>query len=145
VDDQLDGRARSWLQHFAIPTTTREAAEEALGALATYPLLSRADRDYAQDAAIGRVYGLAGRDADALPYAERAAHSCYALDDLVQFHRAELDLGDLYAHSGSVDRACATYQAVINQWPARSGAVTSRRAAERMARLCNGPAASREE
>lgn len=137
VDDQLAGRARSWLQHYAIPTATEPAAREALEALPRFlPLMPRSERYFVSDAAIARVYSLVGRDAEAKPYLERATSSCNALDDLVQFRRAQAELAELYVRSGETEHGCAMYGNIVRVWPPSTGSTIARRASTEFRRHC---------
>src|SRR5256885_6859803 len=82
-DGTYDGRARTWLEYFAMPATTIGAAKEAVDVLPRYPpILDPLERWFWHDDAIGRMYMLVGRYSDAKPYLERAAGSCSALEDL---------------------------------------------------------------
>jgi serine/threonine protein kinase/tetratricopeptide (TPR) repeat protein len=140
AEAQLAGNGRSWLQHFAMPAVTKEAAAEALARLPEFlPILERSDRWYWQDGAIGRVYALLGQDREALPYYERAVASCGALEDLVQYHRTEIELADFYLRTGNPERACQTYARVVISWPLESGSVTSRHAQEQFNLHCHSP------
>jgi tetratricopeptide (TPR) repeat protein len=128
-DGMLDGRARTWLEYYAMPATTPEAAREALAVLPKFPkLLNRAERWYWHDGAIGRVYQLAGRNAEAIPFFERAANACTGLEDVVQHTRVLLDYATLVGQTGDKKLACALYDRVLHSSPLGAGGESSARA-----------------
>src|SRR5689334_16765366 len=77
-----DMRGAVWVAAYAKPALTPADAQEAL---AVRPKLMHTLyytlRNVSIDAAIGKVYVLAGRYEEALPYLNRAVPDCTALDD----------------------------------------------------------------
>ena len=127
-----------WFAHTG--ATTRAGAEQALAALQQFqpaPVFSL----YAQpDGALGRLYLLAGRAAEALPYLQTAVRSCGALTNPLGDTRAHLDLAQAYAALGQNAAACTELQVVGGRWgraaPALVGGVLAARLATEMA--CSG-------
>jgi len=143
-EDRLGGRSRAWLDLFAMPAITRAGAAEAIAELPKYlPFLDRTDRWFWHDAAIGRAYALTGQLDAAMPFYERAAASCYALEDLVQYTRALVEFGDLLERRGDRSRACEVYRKVLTCWPPESGSVSAARAAARHRAICQTSAGNR--
>jgi tetratricopeptide (TPR) repeat protein len=135
----LDGRARTWLEYFAMPATHAAEAKKALDVLASYPaILNRGERWFWHDGAIGRVYMLVGRYAEALPFFKRAVSSCAALEDLVQYVHVLMDYGALLEKTGDRAGACAAYNKVLKSWPLRSGSESAQLAERRRRVTCAG-------
>jgi hypothetical protein len=136
-DVQLDGRARRWLDDYAMPAVTPAGAKEALDQLPHFlPILHRSDRWYWDDHAIARVYALTGQDEAAIPYYERATRSCGALKELIQFRHAESDFADFLVRRGDTNRACALYGRVLSAWPVSSRSIVAEHAASQTHGLC---------
>lgn len=106
-----------WLHAHVIPARTEEEAVEALGS-------ARGARDFPRsqqrgletDAAIGRMYALAGRPADALPYLRSATVTCSAMNDPIAFAQAQLYLGVALAATGDARGACDAWQSLAQRW-----------------------------
>jgi serine/threonine-protein kinase len=92
------------------------------------------------EAAVGHTYLLAGLHDEALPWLERGAKTCRALDLPIEHTRALLWLG--MARDATHDRegACSAYRTVHARWgKAKPRSVTAEKAAERMRALgCGG-------
>ena len=111
-----------WVPGYAAPAETVEEAREALAALPSYAPLPPARDLTMADAATGKVYALAGRAAEALPYLRRGTVTCLALDEPVAHTRAHFMLGQALEASGDSAGACAAYAVVVARW----GAATPR-------------------
>jgi serine/threonine protein kinase len=107
-----------WVPAYAAPAETKEEALSALAALPAFAPLPPARDLTMADAATGKVYLLADRAADALPYLRRAAVTCLALDEPVAHTRAHWLLGQALEASGDVAGACAAYDVVEQRWGA---------------------------
>jgi serine/threonine-protein kinase len=112
------GRAGNlaWIVYFAQPAVDRADALRALDVLPRFtPLptsIPSAMRPTPLEEAIGRVYLLAGRAEEAVPYLSRAAGFCSRLEDPLAWRRAELELGRAKALLGDAPAACAAYRDV---------------------------------
>lgn len=115
---------------------TREEALEAIERLpagVALPLGSR--RALSLDFALGKVYALAGRPAEALPHLERVTTTCSSLEDAMLVARARYYLGTAYEAKGERQRATEAYQRVIATWPKGTRSRTVRAAEQRLAAL----------
>src|SRR5579859_3754906 len=136
-DVMVDGLARTWLEYYAMPSTSSAAAREALSVLPKYPaILNRGERKFWDDAAIGRVYALAGQPSDAVTYFERAANTCTGLEDLIQYSHVLLDYAALLERKGEVRRACALYARAAKSLPLGTRSESYRLAHEKRERIC---------
>jgi serine/threonine-protein kinase len=120
-----------WVPAYAAPAETADEANEALAALPPFLPLPPPRELVMTDAAIGKVYALAGRTADALPYLRRGAATCLALDEPVMHTRAHLFLGQALEASGDVAGACAAYGVVIARWGSAPKSLTADKARAR--------------
>jgi serine/threonine-protein kinase len=103
-----------WVAAFASATGERNDALQALAVLSHYlPLPDAFNRTADIDEPIGRTFLLAGRAAEAVPFLERAAHSCYRLLFGVDILWATLELGEAFEAMGSREQACEQYRAVL--------------------------------
>jgi serine/threonine-protein kinase len=68
------------------------------------------------DAEVGRVYLMAGRPEEAVPYLRRAAASCTAFAAPVDQTRARLHLGMALEQTNDRDGACSAYRKVLDRW-----------------------------
>jgi serine/threonine-protein kinase len=130
--------AFAWVWTWAAVAETRAEAERALGALAA--LEGRGPPAYTPKslatAYIGRVYVLAGKPEVGLPFLERAAASCLALELPVDHVRAHLWLGQAREATGDVPGACKAYAVVLQRWgAAKPRSVTADAARARMRTL----------
>jgi tetratricopeptide (TPR) repeat protein len=106
-----------WALAYALPADTAEDARVALEALPRFlPLPDPAARHSDIDGPIGRVYFLAGRTEDALPFLRRAATSCVVLDVALEHTKASLYLADALRALGRNEEACARYAVVLSRW-----------------------------
>jgi serine/threonine-protein kinase len=114
--------ALSWIAYQATPARDGHDAEEALALLPSIgPLPAMAPtypRPTSLDEPIGRVYLLADRPAEAVPYLRRAARFCSRLEDPVQWMQAQVELGRALERNGDIPGACDAYRAVARAWPA---------------------------
>jgi serine/threonine-protein kinase len=117
-----------WLHGYA---AIAESADDARRALAAAPRsgVPRYTPFTLGDAFIGTTYYLAGRIDDALPYLQRAARSCVALEVPFEHTQVHLVLGQALAARGRRDEACAALGVVLARWGhARPRSVTADRA-----------------
>ena len=131
------GRSRNfaWVAYFAFPATDAGDAEEALAVLPEYEPLPSSSPSWPRpipfDEATGRVYLLAGRPAEAIPYLDRAAHVCSRMEDPVTWLRANLELARARQAIGDIRGACDAYRVPMTRWGALDGrAITVHAAVE---------------
>jgi serine/threonine protein kinase len=127
----------AWITYFATPARDRTDAEQALYALPAYtplPAMPATARPASLDAEIGRVYLLADRAVDAIPYLQQAARFCSRLEDPIQWTHAKVDLGAALQRTGDVAGACSEYGDVLKRWPEsdtkRSALIAAREASD---------------
>ena len=101
----------AWLRRLS---ASRAAdARQALAELPKYlPLPDAWTRKPLFDEPIGRAFLLAGRTAEALPFLERAANACMALEYPIDRLWARLELADAFEASSKRESACGAYQRV---------------------------------
>jgi eukaryotic-like serine/threonine-protein kinase len=144
--DMADGRARwlaswegklppffrpyLWVHGYADTVATPSDAVEAVTALKSFggvPVF----RPNAT-ALIGRVYLLAGRTDEAMPWLESEARGCYSLARPFEHLRAHYWLGRGQEAKGDAASACRSYSEVIDRWgSARPRSVTADDASKR--------------
>ncbi len=129
-----------WAHGFAGTVETADDAREALAALPSYEPLPTFYPKTIAEAAVGRTFFLAGRTDEAMPWLERAAKTCRALELPVEHTRAALWLGAAREAKGDKEGACAAYRVVRDRWgKAKPRSVTAEKAAERLRGLgCGG-------
>jgi eukaryotic-like serine/threonine-protein kinase len=130
-----------WVDAFALPAESTDDANAALAARERYlpiPVYAPLSLD---EAAIGRVYLLAGRAAEALPVLERAVRSCFPLDHPLEHTHAAAFLGRAREATGDPAGACAAYDVVRARWGnAKPRSATATDALQRAAALgCDRP------
>jgi len=108
-------RSFLWLHGYAAVVETRDDAERALARAGQFGIPHYTPYTLG-DAFIGTTYYLAGRTTDALPYLQRAARSCIALEVPFEHTHVHLVLGDALASLGRRDEACAAYNVVLTRW-----------------------------
>ena len=131
-------RARVWLEGDAQPAETREEAESALAAMADYaplPTVVVPGPIGWTAPALGKMYSLAGRAAEALPSLRLVTSSCRALGEPGEMTRARLRLGGALEATGDAAGACAAYQEVVRVWGAEKRSVTANAARARIGAL----------
>ncbi len=98
-------------------------------------------RDPSMDTAFGRLYLLAGRPRDALPYLRRVVNDCSTLDTPIEHIRASWLLGQALETTGDTEGACAAYAQVLRRWgDASPPSLTASKARDRTRALrCPGP------
>jgi hypothetical protein len=137
-------RGMVWVYAFAAPASTPEEARAALAAMPAYePITSYVSSLWIlfgdlgiPDAAIGHVYLLAGKPAEALPYLKRAVAACADFDAVLAHTRAALDFGQAFEASGDKKGACAAYKIVLDRWGhAKPRSVTADHARQRVKAL----------
>jgi serine/threonine-protein kinase len=115
---------------YADPALSADDAREALDALPDYlPLPSPLMRAPDLELPIGKVYRLAGRDAEALPYLTRAARSCVGREAPIEATWANLALGETLEKLGDRAGACAAFGVVVSRWKGAPTSVSARHAA----------------
>jgi serine/threonine-protein kinase len=135
------GQARApagevWFYGHASLASTADEARAALAAAPVFRPGTRRRYGAHPDVAVGRVYVLAGRAAEALPHLERGARSCWQLPFPFDRVRVQLWLGRAYAETGATAQACAAYRTVLERWGrAEPRSVTAEEARERAAKL----------
>ena len=135
------GQARehgfSWIDGYADFVETREEALAALGMLPVYlPLPGSTRRNVGRELAVGKVYALAGRPDEALPFLKRATQHCGALDYPSPHTRAHFYLGLAYEAKGQKEEACTAYGVVLARWgAAKPSSVTAEKTKVRVKAL----------
>jgi len=107
-----------WLHGYATAIETRADAERALAELPRWGPIPTFTPYLLGDAYAGRAFFLAGRTPEALPYLERAARSCLAVESPFEHTQVQLDLGQALGQVGRHDEACASYGVVLARWGA---------------------------
>jgi serine/threonine-protein kinase len=129
-----------WIYAYGEPTTTREDALAALGALPEYAPVPEFTPQSAATGLVGKVYWLAGRTEEAVVTLKKATASCIALMEPMQHTHAHLYLGEALEAKGDRDGACAAYTVVRDRWGAsKPASVTAQQAARRSAALACKP------
>ena len=135
------GAGLSWFLAYAATAVDAEDARAALEAMPRYlPLPDVLARDDTMDDAFGTTYLLAGKVDLALPYLQRAARSCSALDHPLTQTAAHLHLGTALEALGDRPAACAAYRTVLERWGSAKPRSVSADAARARARAlgCGG-------
>jgi serine/threonine-protein kinase len=125
-----------WVAGWAIPTSTRQQAAQALAALPEYGGLPAFSPTVPAGAYVGRVYRLAGRTADAVAALRHGVATCTLLSEPIAHTRASLELGLALEAQGDRAGACAAYQVPIARWGhAKPRSTTAEQARARSAAL----------
>jgi len=115
---------------------TRDEAIEALEHIpAGVPLPVGSRRALYLDFALGKVYVLAGRPADAFEHLTRVTGTCASIEDAMVIARARYYLGMAYEAKGDRARAREAYARVAATWPKGTKSRTVRAAEQRLAAL----------
>jgi serine/threonine-protein kinase len=104
-----------WLHGYAAAAETRDDAATALTEEPKYGMPAFTPF-VAGDAYIGKVYLLADRPAEALPYLRRATRACIGVESPVQHTQAHLALAQALVATGVREEACAPLQVVLDRW-----------------------------
>jgi tetratricopeptide (TPR) repeat protein len=132
-------RGYLWLQAYPAGVVTADEARDALAALDRYGGGVPPFRPQAS-ALIGRIYLLAGRLEEAMPWLEADARSCNALNRPFDHVHAVYWLARGYEAKGDVASACASYFDVLDSWgDARPRSVTADDARKRVKTLHCAP------
>ncbi len=105
-----------WIYGHAQTATTPDEARAALAALPPYLPLPPERQLFIADAAIGHVYVMAGKPAEAVPFLQGASSRCDVFEDPFAYVHASLWLGEALAETGKKDEACRAYDRVIHAW-----------------------------
>ena len=117
-----------WLNAQAALVDDEEGAREALAAQPDGGIPPFYTQTY-PDEGLGKMYLLAGRAAEALPYLRRAALGCYGAENPLGYVRAALPLGQALEQTGDRDGACRAYASVTARWgKAKPRSVTAEKA-----------------
>jgi serine/threonine-protein kinase len=115
--------AGTWGLAWALPATNVEQAKEAIDMLAKDRRLTppnggelAAGALVEVEGAAGRVYLLAGKPAQALPFLRRSASSCLALSYPFEHVQATLDMARALEQTDDRPGACDAYRKVVLQW-----------------------------
>jgi serine/threonine-protein kinase len=116
-----------------------ETPEEAREALALFPNVAPPRALAAKDfslAMLGKLYVLAGRAEEAVPYLQRTVASCFALLAPFVHTRANYHLGRALEATGDTAGACSAYGNVLARWGgAKPESVTASKARGRSREL----------
>ncbi len=129
-----------WIYGYATSTRTSDDARTALDALPPYEPLPRfTAASITPDAAVGRVYLLGGRLAEATTSLSRASRSCLTLDEPIDHVHASLLLGRAREKAADRATACVAYGEVASRWgAAKPRSISGDEAKIAMARLACG-------
>jgi eukaryotic-like serine/threonine-protein kinase len=123
----------SWATVYGSFAETREEANEALSeAPKTKP---SARGGLFVDFTIGKVFALAGRSDDALPFLLRVTSTCATFEAPMQIAKAHLLIGQILEAKADTAGARAHYERITESWPKTTGSRTTKRALERLAML----------
>jgi serine/threonine-protein kinase len=111
--NRLDGF--KWMHGNAALVVNPEEAKKELAARGELGIPRYTPKTLA-NAQVGRILLLAGRVDEALPYLERAASSCLALEQPFMHTRANLWLGRAREAKHDAAGACAAYRIVVERW-----------------------------
>ncbi len=134
-----DGRSAKepWATWATVYGSFAETREEALEAISHAPqdevVPSAGRRGLFLDFALGKVYALAARWDDAMPYLTRVVSTCDTFDKVIVVIKARLYLAQAQEAKGDVAAAKATYEKITETWPKTTSSRTVKRAAERLA------------
>ena len=134
-----DAASSLWVEAYARAAETRADAESAL--LHAPPGVPRLlAGDLLESEAIGRVYFLAGKATDAIPFLERAANACSTRKHPFAIPKARYFLGLALEQTGNVKGACQAYRHLLDVWgTAKPRSVTAELARGRASALhCGG-------
>jgi len=84
---------------------------------------------------MGRLYWLAGRYDDALPYLREVTRDCCTLKVPFRNTLASYQLGEVLSAKGDKEGACGAYRVVLDRWGASKASVTAKEAAARVKAL----------
>jgi serine/threonine protein kinase len=131
-----DIRQASVLSSYAYGVETPEEAREALALFPNVaPPRVLMEKDYGM-AMLGKLYVLAGRAGDAVPYLQRTVKSCFALLAPFVHTRANYYLGQALEATGDTAGACSAYGNVLTRWgDAKPESVTASKARGRSREL----------
>ncbi|WP_394833568.1 protein kinase [Pendulispora rubella] len=131
----------NWIRAYAQAVVTPQDAAEALRVLPDYmPIANSLTRDVEMDGALGHLYLLAGDVGHAVPYLQRAANSCEAVQFPLAQTQANLHLGMALEKTGDVQGACKFYDVVWARWGTDLRSVSAKVAHARRAALhCRAP------
>jgi serine/threonine-protein kinase len=110
-----ESRPFIWLHGYAAIVESPDDARRALARAADFGI-PRYTPYTLGDAFIGGTYYQAGQITEALPYLQRAARSCVALEVPYEHTQVQLLLGQALASLGRRDEACAAYGVVLARW-----------------------------
>ncbi|HEY4118537.1 MAG TPA: protein kinase [Byssovorax sp.] len=124
-----------WVEAYVLAADDAEDAREALEAMPSFGGAPHNFANMLNDGNIGRVYQLAGRVDEAIPWLERAAHAC-RMPFSVRPIEASLWLGEAREQKGDKSGACEAYSFVLKHWGhAKPKSVTADEAKRRSAAL----------
>jgi tetratricopeptide (TPR) repeat protein len=118
-EDRLspDMKNIAWFQAYALPAETAEDAKEALAIHSELkPLEYYRKRPTSLHNALGNVYLLAGRAADALPHLSAAAKDCRLLYQPIENTLTHYRLAKAREALGDQPGACESYGVVLQRW-----------------------------
>jgi serine/threonine-protein kinase len=103
-----------WLITYAKLAEDEADAREALEVLPRFNGTPKMFDNLPDELSIGRVYLLAGRSDEAIPWFSQEAHACRLEDPRVVW--ANLELGKALEQKGEKDKACDGYAFVLKRW-----------------------------
>jgi tetratricopeptide (TPR) repeat protein len=118
-----------WFSGYAATAETADEAQEALAKLPSFGPIPPFDSRRNVPSETGKVYFLAGRVDEALPYLKAGAGMCDALEVPVRQTVAHYWLGRALEAKGDRAQACEAYAVVLSRWGhAKPGSVHARQA-----------------
>lgn len=116
LDEEM--KPLAWLRAYVELVSTSEDAQEALALMpAQFKFVEFYGGNVAQGRdAMGKMYLLAGRPADAIPHLERVAKDCSTLLQPIPTTLSHYYLGMAREATGDKQGACASYRVVLDRW-----------------------------
>ncbi|MRG93999.1 serine/threonine-protein kinase [Polyangium spumosum] len=137
-------RRMAWDAAYGWPAHSPELAREALaeeGELMRLPAGEVDSGEAGRTGALGYVRLLVGREAEAVPYLEKATQFCPMLGSTLLYMHLQARLGMAREASGDKPGACSAYRAVLSRWSNPKESVTTREVEKRAKGLgCDVPA-----
>lgn len=131
--------AQAWYVAYAEVASTADEAREALEKMPDLSNLGMGFSTRAVRFTLGKLYWLAGRQDDALPYLRDIAADCGSLQAPIKRMQASYALGDVLGAKGDKAGACAALSEVLKPWGGAKESVTARAASARAKALGCGP------
>lgn len=137
-------RTKRWLAAYGVPALTKELANDAIEHLAeATDYVDSEDPNVRKtfDSIRGRVYFVAGRYAEAIPYLEKVSRTCMNNEGALWHAQDLASLGIAYEATGDKPAACKRYAQVLSLWGKSKESRTAKEVGKRAKKLgCEGHA-----